>query len=51
MAQQQKESLAKSLAEIASIALTWNNDPLDGDETEEIAKLFLKELDKLQGNV
>ncbi len=46
------EKIAKDLAEVAHHMLLQGNqdESLDGDATEYFAKLFLKELDKLNGN-
>ena len=46
-------SLAEHLAEIAQDNLSIHEDylPLDGDDTEELAELFLSALNKLNGNV
>ena len=35
---------------INSISDMWNEEPLDGDETEEIANRILAELDNVNGN-
>lgn len=35
---------------IASISNIWGNEPLDGDETQEIADMVLEKLDDENGN-
>ena len=56
MTDKQKRELAKQLAEQAHNQLinthtpNYDNEALDEDETEEFAKMFLQELDILNGN-
>ena len=46
-----ERKLAKKLANFAhSLMLLKNNEPLDGDQTEELSVMFREELDKLNGN-
>ena len=47
---EQLELFAKRLASVAHDGLAWE-ESLDGDDTEFLAKEFLKELDELNGNV
>lgn len=42
------QELARVLADIVTMSRT---EPMDGDETEDLAKQFLKELNERQGNV
>jgi len=44
--------LAKQLAGVAHMILMdkYENEPLDGDQTEELSMMFQEELDKLNGN-
>lgn len=41
-------SIAKKLA--SKVPDMWGEEPMDGDQTEDLSKLFLKELNKLMGN-
>ncbi|MFH1227291.1 MAG: hypothetical protein V1701_05235 [Planctomycetota bacterium] len=36
---------------VKSISFLWKNEALDGDETEEISKKILAELDLVNGNI
>ena len=49
MTQEQLKAIGKSLAELIHNSLAWE-EALDGDETADIAKYFLLELDELNGN-
>ena len=58
MTQEQREKVGKILAKLVYPTMLKENitekgnevNPLDGDETEDIAKYFLQELDDINGN-
>jgi len=57
MTQEQREKVGKTLAGLVLSTAQWEGfldrnevEPMDGDETADIAKYFLLELDELNGN-
>lgn len=49
MKKEQLIEIGKALANVVMQSVAWE-EPLDGDETTEIAKAFLVELNSLSGN-
>ena len=46
-----KKKIERLANEITGDCVRGSNDPLDGDETEQLARLFWIELDLRQGNI